>query len=146
MIERTTLPAINACLNGLSALIVIAGLIAIKRGKVDLHKKLMITGFGVSAIFLVSYLSHHAMFGSTKFTATGWPRSVYFAILLSHTVLAIVNLPMILTTVYYGITDQISTHKKLARWTWPIWVYVSSTGVLVYLMLYQIFPSSQLGG
>lgn len=144
MIERTTLPAINACLNGTSAILVIAGLIAIKQQKVKLHKVLMMSGFAVSAVFLASYLSHHAMFGSTKFTAQGWPRTAYFAILLSHTILAVVNLPMILTTTYMGVMGKLERHKRLARWTWPIWVYVSVTGVVVYLMLYQIYPSADL--
>lgn len=142
-LERTTLPAVNAVLNSTAAVLLLSGYVAIKSGKESLHKALMIATTLVSALFLSSYLTHHSMFGSTKFTGQGWIRPVYFSILLSHTLLAIVMLPMVLMTFYRAFKNQREEHRKIARWTFPIWLYVSVTGVLVYMLLYQLYPAAQ---
>ena len=98
----------------------------------------MSTAFGVSVLFLVSYLTHHALHGSTRFTGTGWVRTVYFSILISHTILAVVIVPLVLRTVYLASKRRYAEHKAIARWTLPLWLYVSVTGVVVYWMLYQL--------
>lgn len=135
------LPLINACLNGATVCLLVAGLIFIKKGNQKLHILCMFTALVLSALFLTSYLYYHFHHGITRFAAEGLPRKVYFFILISHTTLAILNLPLIITTVYQAAKGRFAKHKTIARWTWPIWVYVSSTGVLVYLMLYVWFPS-----
>ncbi len=135
------LPLINAILNSIATCLIIAGLIQIKRGNIQTHKKLMASALVVSALFLICYVTHKWIHGDTKFLATGWIRPVYYAILIPHIILAIVNLPMIITTVTFAVRGQLDHHKKWARWTFPIWLYVSVTGVLVYLILYQWFPN-----
>jgi putative membrane protein len=145
-IERTTLPAINACLNSLAALLLLCGWFAIKARKLGLHKVFMITATVVSAVFLTSYLTHHGTFGSTRFTTEGWIKPVYLGILLTHTILAAVNVPMILTTLFHAAKGNLVKHAKIARWTFGIWMYVSVTGVVVYMLLYQIYPSADLSG
>lgn len=134
------LPAVNATLNGISAVLLLMGFIAIRKGKKEIHQRCMISAFAVSAVFLICYLVYHYYAGSTKFTATGWVRPVYFAILISHVILAAAIVPMILMTMWRAWKKDFEKHKKIARWTWPLWMYVSVTGVVIYLMLYQWFP------
>jgi len=134
------LPAVNAFLNGTSAMLLTIGYFFIRRGKVTSHKVCMVTAFGVSCLFLVSYLIHHYQVGSIPFAGQGWIRPVYFTILISHIILAALIVPLALTTVYRALNEQFGKHVKIARWTLPIWLYVSVTGVLVYVMLYQLYP------
>lgn len=131
-------PHLNATLNACSLLFVIAGLVAIKRGKVTAHKRLMLSAATTSALFLVCYLIYHFKVRSVKFTHEGAIRTVYFTILISHTILAIVQVPLILITIRHGLKGRIAQHKRIARITAPIWLYVSLTGVVVYWMLYQL--------
>ena len=138
------LPAVNATLNGLAAILLVAGLIAIKRGQRDRHAWIMRAAFVVSAAFLACYLYYHfaiARGRPTKFNGTGAARIGYFALLLSHTILAVVNLPMVLRVLWLAHKERWVDHKRLAKWTFPIWLYVSVTGVLVYLVLYQLNPA-----
>src|SRR5579884_1678505 len=131
--------ALNATLNGTSALLLLCGYLAIRRGKRETHKKLMLSAFGVSCAFLVSYLVYHYRVGHVPFTGQGWIRPVYFALLLSHTILAAVIVPLILITLRRAWLERFDKHKIIARWTLPLWLYVSVTGVIVYLLLYQIY-------
>jgi len=133
--ELAFLPAFNASCNALSASLVVAALIAVKRQRFRLHGGLMTGALLASALFLVGYLVHHALHGDTRFTGTGFIRPVYFALLISHVLLSIVALPLVLNTVYFAATRQWSLHRRLARWTYPIWLYVSVTGVLVFFFL-----------
>ena len=128
---------VDAALNALAFLLICAGLIAIKRGHEDLHKKLMLTAVGVSAVFLCCYLTYHLNAPPVKFQGEGWIRPCYFTLLISHIVLAVVQVPLILRTVYLGLKDRRAQHKKWAKVTTPIWLYVSITGVIVYVMLYH---------
>ncbi|HEY1787807.1 MAG TPA: DUF420 domain-containing protein [Verrucomicrobiae bacterium] len=140
------LPAINASLNGLSAALLTAGFIFIRQKKIILHRNCMISAFGVSVIFLICYVSYHSYLaivlhrGPTRFLNPSWFRPIYLAILLTHTILAMVIVPMILITLNRALRERFELHKKIARWTWPLWMYVSITGVVVYLLLYRIFP------
>ena len=132
-------PALNATLNGTSAVLLAAGYAAIRSGKRGLHKKLMVTAFFVSCVFLVSYLVYHYRVGHVAFHGQGWIRPVYFALLLSHTLLAIVIVPLIIITLRRAFLERFDKHRLIARYTLPLWFYVSVTGVIVYLMLYQIY-------
>lgn len=132
------LPDLNALLNATAFTLVALGLAAIKRGDEARHKRLMLSAVAVSAAFLVSYLVYHFHVGSVKFTKTGAMRVVYFAVLISHTILAVVQVPLIVITVIRGLRDQRSKHKRIAKITAPIWLYVSATGVVVYVMLYWL--------
>ncbi len=134
------LPALNAFLNGTSAMLLTIGYFFIRRGKVTSHKVCMVTAFGVSCLFLVSYLIHHYQVGSIPFAGQGWIRPVYFTLLISHIILATLIVPLALTTLYRALSERFDKHVTIARWTLPIWLYVSVTGVLVYVMLYQIYP------
>lgn len=136
------LPLVNACLNTLTTVLLVAGFVQIQRGRQQAHGMLMAAAFITSSLFLVGYLVHKFTVGPTKFTGEGTIRVVYFTILLTHTVLAVINLPMVLRTIYLSVKGRYDEHKRLARWTFPIWMYVSVTGVLVYLFLYQWFPAS----
>jgi len=131
--------ALNATLNGTSAVLLAAGYAAIRSGKIQLHKKLMLTAFFVSCSFLVSYLVYHYRVGHVAFQGRGWIRPVYFALLLSHTVLAIVIVPLILITLRRAFLERFDKHRLIARYTLPLWFYVSVTGVIVYFLLYQIY-------
>ncbi len=131
--------ALNATLNGTSAILLAAGYAAIRSGKRELHKRLMISAFGVSTIFLVSYLVYHYRVGHVAFQGHGWIRPVYFALLLSHTLLAIVIVPLILVTLRRAWLERFDKHRVIARWTLPLWFYVCVTGVIVYLMVYVIY-------
>ena len=132
------LPAVNASLNAASALLLTAGFLFIRRKKVAAHRACMTAAFTVSALFLVTYLTHHALHGSTRFQGAGMARFLYFAILVSHTALAVAIVPLALRTLFLARRDRIPEHRRLARWTLPLWLYVSVTGVVVYWMLYQI--------
>ncbi len=136
----TDLPALNATLNGLATVLLAAGFVFIRRKRVNHHKLCMLGALGISALFLISYLIYHALHGSTKFSDPGAVRWVYYAILLTHVVLAAAIVPMVLITVYRALRGRYEAHRRIARWTWPLWIYVSITGVLVYMMLYQWFP------
>jgi uncharacterized membrane protein YozB (DUF420 family) len=133
--------ALNASLNGLSAVLLASGYVAIRRGKVPVHKRFMISAFGVSTAFLISYLIYHYRVGHVVFQGQGWIRPVYFALLLSHTVLAVVIVPMILITLRRAWLEKFDRHRVIARWTLPLWMYVSVTGVIVYLMVYQLYAT-----
>ena len=136
------LPAVNATLNGLSAVFLTLGFIAIKRGNKIAHRNCMISAFSTSAIFLICYLTYHFFTGRTEFKNPLWFKPIYLTILLTHTVLAVVIVPLILRTLWLARKQNFEAHKKIARWTWPLWMYVSVTGVVIYLLLYQIFPQS----
>jgi uncharacterized membrane protein YozB (DUF420 family) len=131
--------ALNATLNGTSAILLASGYAAIRSGKRDLHKKLMLSAFTISTAFLISYLIYHYHAGHVPFQGQGWIRPVYFALLASHTILAIVIVPLILITIHRAWLERFDKHRLIARWTLPLWFYVSVTGVIVYLMLYQIY-------
>ncbi len=134
------LPAVNAFLNGTSAVLLSTGYLFIRRKKVTGHKICMLSAFGVSCLFLISYLIHHYQVGSIPFPGQGWVRPIYFTLLVSHICLAALVVPLALTTIYRGLNEQFGKHVKIARWVLPIWLYVSVTGVIVYVMLYQIYP------
>lgn len=134
------LPTLNASLNGLSAVLLLAGFGFIRSKRVAAHKACMVAALGCSVLFLVSYLTYHHYAGTVPFRGQGWVRPVYFGILISHTVLAAVVVPLALFTLYRAWRGQFDRHMKVARWTFPLWLYVSVTGVVVYLMLYQLFP------
>jgi putative membrane protein len=137
LLEIADLPALNATLNGISAIFLTAGYVLIRRGHWRLHKRCMLAALTSSALFLTSYVIYHANTGSRPFAGQGVVRGVYFAILLTHVVLAAVILPLALTTTARGLRSQFDRHVRIARWTLPIWLYVSVTGVVIYLMLYQ---------
>lgn len=140
----TDLPALNACLNGLSAAFLTVGYIFIRQKKQDAHRNCMIAAFVTSVLFLVSYLTYHyTVHTVTKFVNPAWFRPIYLAILLTHTVLAVVIVPLIFMSLNRGLKGRYELHKKISRWTLPLWMYVSVTGVLIYLLLYQIFPQSR---
>jgi putative membrane protein len=130
--------AINALLNATSAVFLVLGFRAIKSKNIELHKRCMLTAFTASAVFLVSYVARFYISGTHKYPGDGWDKYLYLGILFSHMVLAALVLPMVLRTLYLGLKDQRPKHRKIARITWPIWVYVSVTGLIVYLMLYPI--------
>ena len=132
------LPAVNASLNACSAVLLTAGFLFIRRKNTAAHQACMTAAFWVSALFLVTYLTHHALHGSTRFTGPGPARGLYFAILISHTALAVAILPLVLRTLFLARRNRISEHRRLARWTLPLWLYVSVTGVVVYWMLYRM--------
>jgi putative membrane protein len=132
--------AFNATLNAISAILLAAGYTAIRSGKITLHKKLMVSAFFVSCAFLVSYLIYHARIHQVvHFQGQGWIRPVYFTLLLSHTILAVVIVPMIIVTLRRAWLQRFDKHRLIARWTLPLWFYVSVTGVIVYFMVYQIY-------
>ena len=132
----TDLPAVNAALNSTCAVLLIIGWFLIRRGRIAQHRAVMIAAFATSCVFLVSYLVYHAHVGSVRFTGQGTIRVVYFTILLTHTVLAAAIVPLVLVTLSRGLKRQDDRHRAIGRWTMPIWLYVSITGVIVYLMLY----------
>lgn len=133
------LPALNAALNSVCSILLIVGFFLIRKKRIAAHRRVMLTAFGVSVAFMASYLIYHFQVGSVKFTGEGVWRAVYFAILFSHTVLAIAVPPLAVVTLFRGLSGRYESHRKIARWTLPIWLYVSVTGVLVYLMLYRWF-------
>jgi len=138
--DVTALPALNAVLNGASAVLLTGGWLAIRRRRIAVHRACMLGAFSVSVLFLVSYVVYHALAGSRPFTGQGWIRPVYFAVLISHVVLAAAVVPFVLTTLYRALGADFPRHVRLARVTLPVWLYVSVTGVVVYWILYRLFP------
>jgi putative membrane protein len=135
------LPAVNATFNGLSAVLLTFGFYFIKRGRVIAHRNCMISAVCSSTLFLAGYLTYHfTVHLVTHFTNPSWFRPIYLTLLLTHTVLAAAVLPLVITTLTFAAKGRFESHKKIARWTWPIWMYVSVTGVVIYFLLYQIFP------
>ncbi|MDD2676012.1 MAG: DUF420 domain-containing protein [Methylacidiphilaceae bacterium] len=139
MIPVSDLPAVNASLNALTACFLMAGFVAIKRRQISHHRNYMVAAFATSMVFLACYLFYHAIHGATAFPRHDWSRPLYFTILSTHTVLAIVNLPAILTALYLAAKGRFAAHARVTRLLWPSWMYVSVTGVLVYFMLYHWF-------
>ncbi len=132
-------PKVNAVLNGTSAVLLVVGRGYIKRGRMAAHRAVMITALVSSSLFLTSYLYYHWHVGSVHFQGQGWWRPVYFSILISHTLLAITIVPMVIITLNRALRQRFDAHQAIARWTYPLWRYVSVTGVVIYFMLYQIF-------
>jgi uncharacterized membrane protein YozB (DUF420 family) len=131
------LPAVNAILNAIAGVLLVAGYVLIRSGRRDLHRKVMLAAFTTSAVFLASYLVYHAQVGSVRFTRQGFVRPLYFTILITHVVLAAAVLPLALITLSRGLKGRFARHRAIARWTLPVWLYVSVTGVLVYVLLYR---------
>jgi putative membrane protein len=142
MLSISSLPLLNAVLNGISALLLSSGYVAIQRRRIGLHKICMLSACVTSVLFLISYLTYHYHVGSRPFPGQGSIRLVYFVILISHTILATAIVPLVLLTLQRAFTMQWVRHRRLARWTWPLWMYVSVTGVVIYVMLYQLYPIS----
>lgn len=138
MIALSDLPGVNAALNTASALLLATGYLFIRKGRVALHRLCMLSALLTSTLFLASYLVYHYNVGSVPFRGQGWIRVVYFTILISHTILAIAILPLVLITVTRALKGNFERHKRIARWTLPLWFYVSVTGVIVYWMLYKL--------
>ena len=138
MLDVTTLPAVNATLNSIAAVLLVCGYVLIRSGRVAQHRVCMLAAFVTSTLFLVSYLVYHAQVGSYPFTGQGPVRIVYFTLLISHVSLAVLILPLALVTLRRGLRRDDTRHVAIARWTLPIWLYVSVTGVVVYWMLYQL--------
>ncbi len=134
----TPVPLINAILNGTSAVLISVGLWAIKQRKRTLHMQLMIAAFASSTLFLVNYVYYHFSHGDTHFAGQGVVRPIYFTVLISHVLLSMVTFPMILTSFYLGLSNRLVAHRRLSKWTWAGWMYVSVTGVVVYFMLHVI--------
>jgi len=134
-------PAVNAILNGSSTVFLITGWFAIKARRIEFHRACMISAFTTSGVFLASYLARFAISGVHRYPGAGWDRTLYLAILGSHTLLALVALPLVITALVLGLKDRRARHRRIARWTWPIWLYVSVTGVCVYVMLYHVAPA-----
>lgn len=140
------LPAVNALLNGVSAVFLTAGYYFIRRKNQAAHRNCMLTAFGCSILFLICYLTYHGYRawvlhqGPTRFLEPAWFRPIYLTILGTHTVLAVVIVPLVLVTLSRALKQRFELHRKIARWTWPLWMYVSVTGVLIYFLLYRIFP------
>jgi len=132
------LPLLNACLNATSAALLTAGFLLIRRGRRGAHRACMLSALVVSLGFMASYVTYHALAGSRPFGGSGWIRAVYFPILLSHIVLAAAIVPLVLTTAYRALRGDFARHRRIARWTLPLWLYVSVTGVVVYWMLYRL--------
>ena len=143
----TVFPAINATLNGASAVLLLTGRRLIAQRKIQQHRAVMISAVITSSLFLACYLTYHALLqiyahgAITRFQGTGLSRPIYFSILLSHTILAVVTVPLVLITLSRGLRERFDRHRAIARWTFPIWLYVSVTGVVIYFMLYQWFTA-----
>lgn len=136
-------PPINATLNAMSGVLIVIGFFLIRRKKIALHRACMIGAVVCSSLFLISYVTYHIGFGAgvTRFTGTGWVRTGYHVLLLSHTILAVTVVPFVIVTLTRALRGQFNRHRSIARYTFPMWLYVSVTGVIVYLMLYHIYPS-----
>jgi len=141
MLEISQLPTLNASLNATSAILLVTGYYFIRQHNIAAHRLCMVLAFTVSIVFLCSYLYYHAHAGSTHFTGEGWIRPVYFTILFSHTVLAALVPFLTIVTLYRAVQQQFDKHRRLARWTFPLWLYVSVTGVVIYWLLYHVYPS-----
>jgi len=134
-----SLAPLNAILNSAAAILLLAGFYFIKRRRIRAHRACMIAAICISAAFLTSYLIFHYEVGDILFTGHGWIRPVYFLILIPHIILAGLIVPLVLITLYFALRARFMSHRRIARWTWPLWIYVSVTGVIVYLMLYQLY-------
>lgn len=139
MLEIADLPALNASLNALSAVCLVVAYVLIRRGRADLHKRWMLAALAASGLFFTSYIVYHWQVGSRPFPGQGVARIIYFGILIPHVICAAVILPLALTTAARGLTAKYDRHVRIARWTLPLWLFVSVTGVVVYLMLYQLY-------
>jgi uncharacterized membrane protein YozB (DUF420 family) len=131
------LPALNATLNAVSGILLITGYVLMRSGRIEQHRRFMIAAFTTSSLFLVSYIAYHAQVGSVRFTRQGFVRPLYFTILITHVSLAALVLPLAIVTLTRGLKRRFPQHRRIARWTFPLWLYVSVTGVLVYILLYQ---------
>lgn len=140
MISLEGLPAVNACFNGASASCLVLGYVFIRRGNRRVHRAFMLAALAASTLFLVGYLTYHAQVGTTRFLGEGVWRPIYFSILTSHTILAAAVVPLAAITLFRAHKGLFDRHRRVARWTLPVWLYVSVTGVLIYFMLYQWFP------
>jgi len=140
LIPLSSLPSLNAVLNSASALLLLTGYFFIRSGRIAAHRLCMLAAFGTSTLFLTSYLIYHYHAGSVAFAGQGWMRRVYFSILISHTILAVAIVPLVLITLARALRGRFDRHKRIARWTLPLWFYVSVTGVVVYWMLYRLQP------
>ena len=129
-------PTINASLNLLSTIFLLLGYINVRRGNTDTHKKFMVSALVSSAVFLICYLFYHSQMGSVPYPHHDWTRPLYFAVLIPHIILAAVMSPFILMAVWFAFREQFEKHRKIVRWLWPVWMYVSVSGVVIYLMLY----------
>jgi len=139
MPDLSVFPALNATLNGTSAVLIATGRLLIRRKRVQLHRACMIAAVITSTVFLGCYLYYHAHVGSVHFPGQGWVRPVYFTLLISHTILAATVVPLVLISLGAALRGRFDRHRRVARWAFPIWLYVSVTGVLVYVMLYRIY-------
>jgi uncharacterized membrane protein YozB (DUF420 family) len=141
-LDIALLPSINAALNGLATLFLLAGRILIHRGERERHRRVMTIAFGISSLFLVLYVIHKASrgFESITYNAVGAAKTAYLALLFSHLTLAMLVPVMAIALIYYGVSGRLRSHARLARWAWPIWMYVSVTGVMIYVILYQLNP------
>lgn len=137
--EITDLPAVNATLNGISAVLLVIGYVLVRQRRLEQHRHVMIAAFSTSVLFLICYVIYHANVGSKRFPGQGPVRAVYFFILITHIVLAALVPPMAIVTLVRGLRERYDAHRRLARWTLPIWLYVSVTGVIVYVMLYRMY-------
>jgi putative membrane protein len=140
MISFSSLPAVNATLNGMSAIFLVAGFRYIRQKNRAAHERYMKAAVVTSALFLICYITYHLKAGRTVFTNPAWFRPIYLTLLLTHTVLAVTIVPLIIITLNRALRQRFDAHRKIARWTWPLWMYVSVTGVIIYLLLYRIFP------
>jgi uncharacterized membrane protein YozB (DUF420 family) len=131
------LPAVNATLNALSGVLLLTGYVLIRRRRIEQHRKVMLAAFATSSLFLVCYVVYHARVGSVRFTRQGFVRPLYYTILVTHVTLAASVVPLALITLTRGLKGRFAQHRRIARWTFPIWMYVSVTGVIVYVLLYQ---------
>jgi len=142
LISFSQLPTLNAALNCLSAVFLIAGYYFVRSKRIRLHRACMLATCGCSVLFLISYLVYHYHVGAVAFKGQGWIRVVYFTILLTHTILATAVVPLAAITLFRALREKFDAHRRIARWTFPVWLYVSTTGVIVYWMLYWLVPSA----
>jgi len=145
VLELHQLPALNAVLNSLSAVFLTMGFVLIKNRRRDAHRAAMIAACVTSTLFLASYLTYHFQVGTHRFQSQGWIRTLYFVILTSHTILAVVIVPLVAMTLVRALRGRFDRHRRLARWTWPLWMYVSVTGVAIYFLLYHVDPARSGG-
>jgi putative membrane protein len=139
LLSYSSLAPLNAILNSAAFALLVAGFVFIKRKNIAAHRACMISALIVSAAFLTSYLTYHWHVGDVRFSGAGWIRPVYFAILIPHIILAGTIVPLALVTLYYALRRRFPSHRRIARWTWPLWIYVSVTGVVIYVMLYRLY-------
>lgn len=141
MTTAALLPHINAALNSISTVLLLIGFILIKSGRKEAHRKVMTAAIAVSAVFLVSYLTYHFTAPIFVFPGTGWAVPAYYTLLISHVVMATVVSPMVIVTAWRAYHGQFDRHKAIARWTWPVWMFVTTSGVAVYAILYHVYPA-----